>query len=310
MLAGWGCNDAWLSGGPDDGGSGGSASTSTSTSTPTSTGGASSTAGQGGTGLSPGGSGGNEASVVSWNLREFPFTNATIDKATAILTSLAPDVVALQEISEPSAFYDLIDALPGYGGVLNQDEEGYLRLGLIYREERVTIDDVETLFVGDWFPFPRPPLKAHVTIEGDSTIDFTILVLHLKAQVDGESQQRRELACERLDEWVRDQLATEQEQDYLLVGDFNDRLLDPPASNVFDAFLDQPDLYQFLTLPLEQSGSYTYIPFQAMIDHVLVTSDALEEIGEGETEVLELDEFVSAYGSVSDHRPVRSHLSW
>jgi endonuclease/exonuclease/phosphatase family metal-dependent hydrolase len=247
---------------------------------------------------------------MSWNLREFPFTVTTIDSTTEVLSSLAPDVVAVQEISDPTAFSDLVDALPGYAGVLNDDAEGFLRLGLLYREERVTVTDVETLFVGNWFPFPRPPLKAHVAIEGDSTIDFDVVVLHLKAQVDGESQQRRELACEELDAWVQAQLAGQEEQDYVLLGDFNDRLLDPPQSNVFDAFLSQPDVYQFLTLPVEEDGYYSYIPFQSMIDHVLITSDMSDEVGNGQTEVLELDQVVESYGTISDHRPVRTILRW
>ena len=195
--------------------------------------------------------------------------------------------------------------------MLNDDDaDAYLRLGLLYRYDRVSLTDVETLFPGDWYPFPRPPLKAHVTIEGDTTIDFDIVNVHLKAKVDAESQQRREIACAELHAWVTEQLATRQEQDYVIVGDFNDRLLDPPGANVFDVFLDEPDTYAFLTLPLEEEGLFTYIPFEAMIDHVLVTSDTLGEVGDGPTEILMLDDAVSGYGAISDHRPVRTWLSW
>ena len=178
------------------------------------------------------------------------------------------------------------------------------------RDEAALKAHLETLFPGDWYPFPRPPLKAHVTIEGDTTIDFDIVNVHLKAKVDAESQQRREIACAELHAWVTEQLATRQEQDYVIVGDFNDRLLDPPGANVFDVFLDEPDTYAFLTLPLEEEGLFTYIPFEAMIDHVLVTSDTLGEVGDGPTEILMLDDAVSGYGAISDHRPVRTWLSW
>ena len=45
--------------------------------------------------------------------------------------------------------------------------------------------------------------------------------------------------------------------------------------------------------------------FDAFLDHILVTSDALAEHGGGETEVLHLDEALLGYTlRVSDHRPV------
>ncbi|MEQ9318380.1 MAG: endonuclease/exonuclease/phosphatase family protein [Polyangiaceae bacterium] len=305
-LASTACSDAWLNGSePGDSGSGGTTS-STGTGAGTTSGGTA-----GGPEIEPGGAGGNQATVVSWNLREFPYTSTTLERAVELFEELKPDVVALQEVSEPSAFWDLVDALDDYKGVLNDDDaDAYLRLGLLYRYDRVSLTDVETLFPGDWYPFPRPPLKAHVTIEGDTTIDFDIVNVHLKAKVDAESQQRREIACAELHAWVTEQLATRQEQDYVIVGDFNDRLLDPPGANVFDVFLDEPDTYAFLTLPLEEEGLFTYIPFEAMIDHVLVTSDTLGEVGDGPTEILMLDDAVSGYGAISDHRPVRTWLSW
>lgn len=304
-LASMACSDAWLNGrGPGDG-AGGSSTTSSGSGAGTTTSGA------GGTlEIEPGGAGGNQATLMSWNLREFPYTSTTLQRAAELIAELKPDVVALQEISDPSAFWDLVAGLEDYEGVLNDDDGGFLRLGLLYRHDRVSLTDVQTLFPGNWYPFPRPPLKAHVTIEGDTTIDFDIVNVHLKAQIDAESQQRRELACGELHAWVTEQLTTREEQDYVIAGDFNDRLLDPPNANVFDVFLDDPETYSFLTLPLEQDGLFTYIPFEAMIDHVLVTSDTLGEVGDGPTEVLMLDDAVSGYGAISDHLPVRTWLSW
>jgi endonuclease/exonuclease/phosphatase family metal-dependent hydrolase len=260
--------------------------------------------------LPEGGSGGNEASVITWNLENFPLYEDTFSRTVDLVQTLEPDVLAIQEIADPSAFYDLVDALPDYKGVLNDDQGAYLRLGLIYRHERVSVTAVQTLFEDDWYPFPRPPLKAHVVITGESSIDFDLVVVHQKAQIDSESQARRLAGSEELDGWLRERLSTGDEQDFMVLGDFNDHLLDPPAANVFTPFLDQPERYRFLTMPLEQAGAFSYIPFEAMIDHVLVTADMTDEIGTGETEVLALDESVASYGVLSDHRPVRTWLRW
>jgi endonuclease/exonuclease/phosphatase family metal-dependent hydrolase len=275
-------------------------------------------AGDGGAGASASAAAGGQgpvrgdASVMTWNLENFPLTPDALSGAAAILEAERPDVVALQEIAEPSAFDELLQRLGDYEGVLNDDPGAYTHLGLLYRRDRVSLDEVETLFQDDWYPFPRPPLKAQVTIApdelGGEPFDFVVVVLHLKAQVDAESQARRLEACQELDAWVRARLAGDREQDYVLLGDMNDKLTDPPDGNVFQVFLDDPTLYRFLTLPLAEAGAHSYIPFEAMIDHVLVTADALDEVGSGETEVLALDESLPGYRDISDHRPVRTWL--
>jgi endonuclease/exonuclease/phosphatase family metal-dependent hydrolase len=266
-----------------------------------------SSGGQGGAGSGPAA---NEASVVSWNLESFPLTPGAVAGAAAIVEDLRPDVIALQELADPAGFEQLLAALPDYDGVLNDDPGAFLRVGLLTRRERVTVDEVRTLFASDWYAFPRPPLAARVHIDAAIPIDFVAVVLHLKAQLDGESEARRRAACEALDAWVKAELASSEEQDYVLLGDFNDKITDPPQWNVFGAFLDQPELYSFLTMPAAQAGEHSYIPFESMIDHVLVTADALGEVGTGATEVLPLEQTVADYDSITDHRPVRSWLRW
>ena len=242
------------------------------------------------------------ASIITWNLESFPLTSSSLEQAAAMISELSPELVAIQEVSEPSAFYDLIDALPGYEGVLN-DDDGWLRVGLLYKNARVSLNNVQTLFKDDWYAFPRPPLKAEVQIDG---FDFVAVVIHLKAQLNAESEDRRRAGNEALDSWVQEQLLSGDEKDFVLIGDFNDKLLDPPQWNVFGPFLEQPELYSFLTMPAAEAGDHTYIPFESMIDHVLVTNDALDEIAE--TEVLALEETVTRYRDLTDHRPVRTWL--
>jgi endonuclease/exonuclease/phosphatase family metal-dependent hydrolase len=196
--------------------------------------------------------------------------------------------------------------------VLNDDAGAFLRVGLLYKTSRIALSEIETMFHGDSYAFPRPPLKARVTALGAPPpgIDFVMVVLHLKAQLDAQSEARRRAACEALDVWVRAQRAAGAEQDFVLAGDWNDELTDPPQYNVFQGFLDDPGTYAFLTWPAAQAGEASYLPFQSMIDHVLVTTDALDEVGAGTTEVLHLEASVPDYeATVSDHRPVLSRFA-
>lgn len=299
------CDGAEVAGAPDEvagAGSGGSSVTTASG------GDGGSASPQGGGGAAPEAT--DEASLITWNLESFPLTASAPAQAVALLTELAPDVVALQEIADEDAFDDLVASLDGYAGVMNDDPGAYIRVGLLWRTDRVTVSDVETLFPDDWYAFPRPPLKAHVTIDGTTPVDFVTVVLHLKAQLDAESEARRRAGCEALDAWVRAEQSAGAEQDYVLVGDLNDKVTDPPQWNVFGAFLDRPETYRFLTLPAADAGEHTYIPFESFIDHVIVTTDALDEIGTGQTEVLALENDIADYRDLTDHRPVRTWLSW
>jgi endonuclease/exonuclease/phosphatase family metal-dependent hydrolase len=268
-------------------------------------------AGGTGGGGAPSGDGG--MAIVTWNVQSFPLTTEAPALAAKIIGELHPDVVALQEIEDVGAFQQLVMALAGYEGVLNDDPGGYQRLGLLHRTDRASVTEVETLFQDDWYAFPRPPLKARVelTSQRGERFDFVIVVVHLKAQLDGESWDRRRAACERLETWVSEQQAAGPEQDFVVLGDFNDRLTAAPPVNVFLPFLEAPDRYAFLTLPAAEAGDFSYIPFKSLIDHILVTDQVLAAYGDGATASIPLEADYPSYGdALSDHRPVRARFAF
>lgn len=262
-------------------------------------------------GIEPDGPIRGEVSILSWNIETYPKTATTARLVKETIEMIRPDLVGVQEIAEEAAFEALIDSLPDYGGVQVSDPRNFLRVGLLYREERVEISEVFALFEDDGYAFPRPPLKADVTITSTSgpLFDFVFVTVHHKARGDTESRERRRAANVALDSWVRAEMETEPERDFVIVGDFNDRLEDGPGENVFAPFLEHPELYNFLTRPLLDRGEVSYLPFPGLIDHVLVTTDALVEYGDGTTEALRLEETLPRYETnVSDHRPILSRF--
>ncbi len=221
-----------------------------------------------------------------------------------MLDELSPDVVGVQEINDREAFDELAGALPGYAAIVADDPDADSQVGMLYREDRVSVGEVETLFPKDGYAFPRGPLKAHVALL-DGSFDFDFLVLHLKAMSDGASEARRRAACKALDRWVTEGVAGGADPDVVLAGDFNDELTDEGKDNVFRVFLDKPSEYRFLTEPVAGAGDYSYIPWASLIDHVLVTTPVLEAYGDGTTEALHLDSSLPGYlKKVSDHRPI------
>lgn len=249
--------------------------------------------------------------VMTWNLEQFPRAAGTISAVADIVNNVGPDLLAIQEITDERAFAQLANALPDYQGMTNDDHGAFMLVGLLYRTETVNIGRVETLFGDNSWAFPRPPLAVWLTVRDgdDASFDFLIVVLHLKANLDDESQERRRLACEHLEQWMAREVASGTEADIVVVGDWNDELTDRTSWNVFQVFLDRPESYTFLNLGLAQGGEFTYLPFESCIDHILVTSSALDEYGAGSTDILELDRNYPDYRDlISDHRPVLSRF--
>jgi hypothetical protein len=98
----------------------------------------------------------------------------------------------------------------------------------------------------------------------------------------------------------------ETEKDYIVAGDWNDEIDDDASENTFQVFIDAPEVYQFLTLPLAgDAQNASYPSWGTLIDHILISSDCYAEYQGGSTKTLRLDDHVSDYiRNVSDHRPV------
>jgi len=244
--------------------------------------------------------------IASWNIEQFPRHGATIETVAALIEEHELDLIGIQEITEPEVLEALADTLPEHDYYVSFDPWGFTRVGFLYRTSLIEVGEVDRIFRGEREAFPRDPLIAEIRVlgdDGDVRFDFMFVVVHLKAQIDEESRQRRIAAVGLLDGFIREQALIDP--DVVVVGDFNDELTDEPRWNVFGPFLDAPEVYRFLTMDAELAGEHTYIPFRAMIDHVLVTTDVLGEYGRGRTEVLPLEQAMDGYlDVVSDHRPV------
>ncbi len=255
-----------------------------------------------------GGAEAHAVTVMTWNLEHFPKTSAAVAAAQTIIGGAKPDIVGLQELDadNDAGWLQLLAALPGYDGYQAFYGDGFVRVGVIFRTDRVLVEDVRMKFNEDDYAFPRPMLAARVTSLEDPAYDFELGIVHLKAQLDEESADRRRAACVKLDAWIKDEQVAKADEDVVVIGDFNDKLTDPQQWNVFGPLLAPAD-GGFLTLPLEQAGGFTYIPFDSFIDHVHVRGAALHAASSAE--VLPVEQAIQGYEmAVSDHRPVLATL--
>jgi len=254
--------------------------------------------------------------MATWNVREFPRQGQrTIDTLAILIQDLQLDLIAMQEITDTLAFQDLVSQLDGWDGLYSPDNNPYglLKTGILYRIDQIAVISWEPIFWNNWYEFPRPPIR--LTIEAHlptGTFSFYLIVMHLKAMGDEESQERRRLAVLMLKDYLDQLVPYLPDQDWLVVGDWNDELTDPEADNVFWPFLQDSTDYHFLTLPLAGNPYWASYPYyNSLIDHIMATTDALGEYGEnGETITLRLDDEYSRYTTViSDHRPVMARFT-
>lgn len=256
--------------------------------------------------------------VLTWNIENFPKNGSTtVSEVAGIVSALQVDAIAVQEIASVADFNALLSQLPGWSGILSSHEYSpgnYQKVGLLYDAQKVTVDSYQLLFGDNAYAFPRPPMEFFLSAaEGDYWFDLRLIVVHLKAFEGEENEARRRAAIESLKVYIDEEMQSGDELDFILLGDFNDHLEDPPEDNVFTVMLEDSENYTFLTEALAGiQGSYIGLNEPNLIDHICITADALNEYGgSGSTQVLYLDDQNPDYEAmVSDHRPVFAQFAF
>lgn len=243
--------------------------------------------------------------LACWNIENFPQVVQTPSDVADLITSLDLDVVVVEEIASEDAWAELLARLPRYAGVLSTHRytaTSYQKIGIIYRVETVSIDQVELLFQTDGNAFPRPPLRAHLHFADGvhAPVDLELVGLHLKAGVAPEDIARRQAAIVALDAWQRGRA----DIGTIFLGDWNQELDTHDGPTVWAPITGAPDVYTIRTQAASMAGEATYLPARSMIDHIVSTAAAAPVLGTPTTIVPRLDTAYNPYPQVSDHLPV------
>jgi len=246
--------------------------------------------------------------IITWNLEWFPKNESTISFVSEFILSLYPDIIALQEISDQYSFNLLIESL-GEGWVGYRDNTDYQELSYIINLNQVNLIETpyEILNEYEYFFAYRSPYVLN--IEFDNKI-FSIIDVHLKC-CDG-SEDRRMASSEYLKNYIDTYY---EEDNVIILGDFNDELIDSRDENVFLNFLDDTDNYFFTDLYIAEgpSNNWSFPNWPSHLDHILVTNEVLNfNIS---TNTIRLDNYMiggwDKYDNyISDHRPVGINISF
>ncbi|HUS64701.1 MAG TPA: endonuclease/exonuclease/phosphatase family protein [Kofleriaceae bacterium] len=248
--------------------------------------------------------------AAAWNLREFPASAQTVAEVAGALERLLLDLVAVAEVKDAAAFAELVAARPGWAGEVSAAPSvpDGARQALMWRTAKVAVTAIQPLFTSEPTLFPRPPLRATVTVAGTPARTFTIFALHLKAGIAASDEATRVAAAARVEAEVRAFVDGPEADEVLIIGDFNEEPGDPRYAEVFAPF--SADRYRVLSAALAASGAVTFLPASVMLDHVVGTVALDDEVG-GPAEIPALEAQIADYSNaVSDHLPIVQPLSF
>lgn len=257
---------------------------------------------------------GHTFDIMTWNVEDYAKKGATtIEYVTQIVEALEMDVIALQEIRFYDHFTTLTTNLEGWEGYrTGSPASTSQRLAYLVNSETVEVlEDPYEIYQDQSYYFPRRPYVLEISY--DDT-EFIIINNHLKAFGDPESVERRRQACILLESYIS---THHLDNNVILLGDLNDSLTNPPHTNVFQVFLDQPEHYYFVDMDIAESPPYywSYPTWPSHLDHIMITSSLFNAFGHHKSivETILLEKYLiggwQTYEEyVSDHRPVALKL--
>lgn len=253
----------------------------------------------------------DQLEIVTWNLEWFPAAgDTTLKYAAEIIHEWGVDIVALQEIKNIHQFAKLMEYLPDHGFVLSE-QSSFMDQAIVYRKDVVTfLGQYEPFTFNDYYFAGRPPMMADFVWNcGNAYREISIVNLHLKCCGDG--LYRRQKSLEQLHDFLEQHIANGNEN-VVVVGDWNDQLTDKGMNQSFNAFLDDPEHFQFATMPIAADTSQASYPkwiVPSILDHILYSKGFFDEHKSGgKIQTLRVEDVVGGWdiyeSTLSDHRPV------
>ncbi|MDK2976364.1 MAG: hypothetical protein PWP06_839 [Candidatus Marinimicrobia bacterium] len=247
----------------------------------------------------------NQIEIVTWNVQNFPKSGETIDRLQAILDSLHADIYCFQEIENTASFQRMFRNIPDYETVIST-ETYMMHYVIAWQKEEFSALNIRELFKEDSYYFAsRPPLNVEFRWNaGDSLFIFNVADIHMKAMGDASSRERRHQASEIIAEYLlaQDPAASP----WIIAGDWNDDVTTSSGQYSFEALLDHPDDFLFVTAELAKDPNFASYPgWPSFIDNILITRALFEAHEHSTVTTLRLDKIFTDYFEVlSDHRPV------
>ena len=220
-----------------------------------------------------------EVEVVTWNIKQFPNSSSTSNYVKNLLESWNADIYFLQEISSHSSLISMVNSMPDYSYVLDE-ESGNLGFALVYNHNYVTFNSKNELWAdtpngndGDsdyennaQYQFAsRPPMESYVTWSNNNTpngsksIDLYLIGVHYKCCGDDtydtndptDETSRRHHASLLLTDYILENRANDN---VIVLGDFNNTGAQSRTNPTLSPFTDQDNFSSASSFKLADIG--------------------------------------------------------
>jgi endonuclease/exonuclease/phosphatase family metal-dependent hydrolase len=281
--------------------------------------------------------------VTAWNVNWYGNTaNGPSDEALQqanvlqVLDSLKSDLYFLEEVSNPTAFKNLIAKMKGYEGVCSSAisaggvADDAQRVCFIYKTDVVKSVSTRPLLGGatNLPNYPSDPARfwasgrlpflmvADVTVEGVKQ-RLHIVGIHARANTGGttgtEADRELQYRQRKYDvEVLKDSLDAQfSKENVIFVGDFNDdvdetvSVITSTKESSYKKYVDDTERWQALTKTLSDDGYRSYVSQENVIDHILISNELKNSYLSNSVGVALPFTFLKNYTSTtSDHLPV------
>lgn len=255
--------------------------------------------------------------VATWNMLWFGnASNGPTDdqlqlvNALKVIRHINADLYAVEEVSNPAIFQQLLDSLPGYHGFeANYDQTQ--KTAFVYKTS--TVDSLDSHLVTDagssydWAN-GRYPLEftfnAHVN--GENKLIYAY-VIHAKASTSDPATDysRRVAAAAALKNYL-DQ--NHPKDNIMILGDYNDDVDQSIYNNQtspYAPFVTDTTDYDVVTYPLSEKKYSSFADGTEMIDHITISNDLKPNFFAGTERVENTAAYIADYPqTTSDHYPV------
>ncbi len=281
--------------------------------------------------------------VTAWNINWYGnIANGPSDEALQqtnvlqVLDSLKSDLYFLEEVSNPTAFKNLVAKMKGYEGVCSSAisaggvADDAQRVCFVYKTDVVKSVSTRPLLGGatNLPNYPSDPARfwasgrlpflmvADVTVEGVKQ-RLHIVGIHARANTGGttgtEADRELQYRQRKYDvEVLKDSLDAQfPKENIIIAGDFNDDVdetvsaITSTKESSYKKYVDDAERWQALTKTLSDDGYRSYVSQENVIDHILISNELKNSYLSNSAGVALPFTFLKNYTSTtSDHLPV------
>lgn len=280
--------------------------------------------------------------LVTWNVEWFgsPAFGPADDSlqyynVRNTLVELDADVYVLEEVVDLNYFSTLVSFMGGYSGGCSPAVSGggepdqAQRVCFIFKDETVKLKSLKPLLTGTqpiagypdtferfWASGRLPALmECEVSING-VTRNLHIVGIHARANRQDAAEREMVYQMRKIDVGVlKDTLDTYYPDASIIVaGDFNDDVDESVVTGIkessYKVFVDDKAQWQIPTAALSALGQKSYIGYDNVIDHVMISNELVASLGsDGSQLQLPFINIADYPNTTSDHLPVLTRFN-